>query len=540
MKNYEAIVTCFATTMAFFLLGCADHSGVADHNSTTMQDRSVVYEIFVQSFCDSNGDGIGDLLGVVEKLDYIEDLGVGAIWLMPISPSPSYHKYDVTNYYDIHPDYGTLDDFKLLIREAHNRGIKVILDFVINHTSSEHPWFQRAIQDQNGPFRDFYTWQYRDAVKEQLAQKEILYDTDNISQWHSPDGDPGSEHYYGFFYHGMPDLNYDNPVVRKEIYDIGRFWLDLGVDGFRMDAAKYIYPEDRAEDNHAFWKEFMSTMKIHKSDVYLVGEVWADNTVSAPFYQGFNSLFNFDLALSIKESLRRGASCSAVIDGPGIAVDTSRSLTESIIQMHTSYKKYNPEFFDAVFLSNHDQNRIASDLSGDLNKLKMAANILMTIPGRPDIYYGEELAMLGEKPDEYIREPMIWSNDSNRNNSSTSWLKPRFSTLTSVKGVGTQISDQNSLLQHYKRLIELRNESQILSHGHMADSEFVFEGTISYQLSIDPTVALIIHNISSKEIPLPFEELKLKYPGEWVIIGTKVNNHGLETLMPYTSILLKT
>nr|WP_268794539.1 alpha-amylase family glycosyl hydrolase [Paenibacillus sp. DMB20] len=210
------------------------------------QPSDVYYEIFVRSFYDSDGDGIGDLKGVIEKLDYLndgnseteDDLGVTGIWLMPVNPSPSYHGYDVTDYRSIHPDYGTIEDFRTLTAEAHKRGIKVIMDLVVNHTSSEHPWFKEAADDKNSEKRDWYVWA-EDQGKEAAGSSAA----GSGNPWHEMNG----THYMGTFWSGMPDLNFDNPKVREEMKDTGKFWLEQGADGFRLDAAKHIY-EDLATD----------------------------------------------------------------------------------------------------------------------------------------------------------------------------------------------------------------------------------------------------------------------------------------------------
>ncbi|MDX1629785.1 MAG: alpha-amylase family glycosyl hydrolase, partial [Fulvivirga sp.] len=185
--------------------------------------NEIAYEIFVQSFADTDGDSIGDINGMTKKLDYLQQLGVSMVWLMPIMPSPSYHKYDVTNYKAIHPDYGTMDEFKSFVSKAHATGIRVIIDLIINHTSSQHPWFIKAIKNPESKYRDYYVWADKDSIATQIAKKEVTLDSDNLTQWHAVDGDTTSKHYYGFFWGGMPDLNFDHPAVRKEIYEIGRF-----------------------------------------------------------------------------------------------------------------------------------------------------------------------------------------------------------------------------------------------------------------------------------------------------------------------------
>ncbi len=225
------------TRLTGFVAGIAIFSACEQKETLEVKNywpnAGVSYEIFVQSFNDSNGDSIGDFNGVIQKLDYVKELGANAIWFMPIMPSPTYHKYDVTDYKAVHPDYGTMEDFKKLIEEAHKRDIKIVIDLIINHTSNQHPWFLESKSGRENPFRDYYVWAQKDTVAAFLDKKVITLDSDNIRQWHDPG--TGKDFYYGFFWGGMPDLNFDNQKLREEIYDIGRFWLEeVGVDGFHF------------------------------------------------------------------------------------------------------------------------------------------------------------------------------------------------------------------------------------------------------------------------------------------------------------------
>ena len=222
---------------------------------------SVFYEIFVRSFYDtSGGDGIGDLNGLIEKLDYLQDLGVTGLWLMPIHPATSYHGYDVKDYYSINPDYGTLDDFKRLLAEAKKRNIRVIIDFVLNHTSQEHPWFV-ASQDAQSPNRSWYVWSKTDPGQ---------------PHWHRA---ANGDYYYGFFGEHMPDLNYTNPEVTARMEDVARFWLqEIGVDGLRLDAAKYLVEEgtvvQNSDSTHQWYRNFRPEYKQYNPDAMTIGEVW--------------------------------------------------------------------------------------------------------------------------------------------------------------------------------------------------------------------------------------------------------------------------
>ncbi|MEP1779919.1 alpha-amylase family glycosyl hydrolase [Reichenbachiella sp.] len=469
-------------------------------------NQAVFYEIFVQSFADSDGDGIGDINGMTSKLDYLKDLGIDAIWLMPMSPSPSYHKYDVTDYLGIHPDYGTIEDFKAFIQAAHQKNIKVVMDFVINHSGYDHPWFQNAMQGKNAKYRDYYVWADKDSIVEQMAKKVTSFDSDNIRQWHPVNGDSTKEHYYGFFYGGMPDLNYDNPAVRAEMYEAGKFWLtDVGVDGFRLDAAKHIYPDDRAEDSHAFWKEFKTEMEKINPDVYLIGEVWADANTASPYAAGFTSLFNFDRAFSILESINKERVVAANIAGHSYQIDSTANLADVINTSLPWFEKYNQNFVEASFLSNHDQNRVASVLGNDQSKIKLAASMLFTLPGTPYIYYGEEIGMLGLKPDENIREPMVWDADE-LDGARTSWMQPVYTTATSVEPAMKQVRDDQSLLSHYKSLISLKKRD-VFSLGDIQNLDFGTYNIVAFTRNYGETSAAVVHNLSNQKVELDAQTL---------------------------------
>jgi alpha-amylase len=469
--------------------------------SCNNQDKSdhwpygVNYEVFVRSFADSDGDSIGDFKGLTARLDYLKDLGVGGVWLMPIMNSPTYHKYDVTDYKSIDPEYGTVEDFKTFVAEAHKRDIRVLVDLILNHTGYDHPWFQSAMQGKDSPYRDYYVWAKEDSVREQIAKKSISLDSDNLTQWHPVKGDTLSEHYYGFFWGGMPDLNFDNPKVKEEFIDIGQFWLkEMNVDGFRLDAAKHIFPSERASDNHAFWEWFREEMIKIKPDVYLVGEVWSRAEEVAPYLKGLPALFNFDMGYAITEAVRQG------VDSSGL-IGKYKSISDY-------YNQSNREYIDATFLKNHDQNRILSELNGDLNKMKVAASILMSLPGTPYIYYGEEIGMIGTKPDEYIREPFIWDTES-KDLMQTKWEKPKYSTDESVIPLAAQKNDPASLYSFYKRWITYRNSSDILTFGSIKETPIRVNELVSLIREKDGHSLLIIHNLSDVELTVSkTDELK--------------------------------
>ena len=500
---------------------------LACSTQTPMKDtwpHGVKYEIFVLAFADGNGDGKGDLKGLTEKLDYVQNLGVNGIWLMPIMPSPSYHKYDVTDYKEIHPDYGTLDDFKLFVTEAHSRGIHVVVDLILNHTSKQHPWFLEASSGKDSPYRDYYVWADRDSIADEISKKTITLDSDNITQWHAVNGDVEAEHYYGFFSGHMPDLNFDNPKVRNECVDIAKFWLEeMKVDGFRFDAAKHIYPDDRAVDNHEFWKWYKEELKNIKPDVYLIGEVYsliAEEVV--PYTIGLPSLFNFEMGDAITNAIVEGKDTVGLID--------------KYIKQAELFRSVNPDFLDSPILSNHDQNRIASELGNNINKIKVAASILLTLPGAPYIYYGEELGMLGMKPDEFIREPFLWGQDSY----TTSWTVPRFSTETTVQSLALQELDQQSVYHHYKKWIAYRNSSKILTYGNIMAVSGIPNEVIGLKRSFENQSALVLHNISDVEVTITLNDELKEFDA--IDFSTNASNR-LEdatlTLAAYSTVVLE-
>lgn len=402
---------------------------------------TIFYEIFVRSFYDSNGDGIGDINGIIAKLDYLNDgdpnttgdLGVTGIWLMPIHPSPSYHGYDVTDYYAVNPDYGTLGDFKRLLFEAHRRGISVVIDFVLNHTSSQHSWFIQA-QDQSSAFHDWYVWS----------------DTQpSGSGWHTA---AHGEYYYGFFWEGMPDLNYNNPAVTAEMEKAARFWLqEVGVDGFRLDAVRYLIEEDGlqfdTDSTHAWYKQFRPVYKSANPQAVTIGEVWASNDAAAQYVAGdeLDLAFSFDLAKAI------------------ITAVNNRQAAPLGNVMASTYAAFKPGQF-AVFLTNHDMNRVMTQFVGSVDKAKVAATILLTSAGVPFIYYGEEIGMLGGKPDEKIRTPMQWSPDANGGFTAGAPWEAVNADYTK-KNVAAQSADPESLLSRYRALIALRAQHPALRVG---------------------------------------------------------------------------
>ncbi len=399
---------------------------------------TVFYEIFVRSFYDSNGDGIGDFNGVTAKLDYLKELGISGIWLMPIFPAASYHGYDVTDYYGVNPDFGTMDDFKRLLSEAHKRNIRVIIDMVLNHTSSQHPWFKQA-QDPKSPYRNWYIWSDTDPGYVGPMGEKVWYKKD-------------SGYYYAIFWSEMPDLNYRNPDVTKEMDKVTSFWLkDVGVDGFRMDGAKYLVEDGKTQENtpetHAWYKNYRLMYKAINPDAFTIGEVTGDVFNASSYADGdqLDMTFAFELASGLVKSANSG---------------NNNSLNSALKMANSNYKPNQC----APFLTNHDQNRVMSQLNQDPDKANIAASLLLTLPGVPFIYYGEEIGMTGSKPDERIRTPMQWSAEAQAGfTSGTPWESLNDNYKNS--NVAAEESDPKSLLNHYKALIALRNQNPALLYG---------------------------------------------------------------------------
>lgn len=487
------------------------------------KSTGVYYEIFVRSFSDSNGDGIGDLQGVTNKLDYLKDLGIKGIWLMPIQPSPSYHGYDVTDYYNVNPQYGTMDDMRKLLDEAHKRGIKVIMDQVFNHTSSKHPWFTDSAKGKDSKYRDWYIW----AEDKGLSTSEP--GAWGQQAWHRL----GNSNYLSIFWEGMPDLNMDNPDVRKELVQVGQFWLKQGVDGFRLDAAKHVYEDFKssvnnkevASKNQAWWQEFRKGMDEVNNDAFIVGEVWDAPAVIGPYLDhALNSGFNFDLAKLLLGTARS---------------ERASTVAASLSKTYEYYSKQSQGVFvDSPFLTNHDQNRVMNELSGNLDRAKMAASLLLTMPGNPFIYYGEEIGMKGAKPDEQIREPMVWSSDG-KAGGQTSW-EPALN-QKGVASVEEQLKEPSSLLNHYKKLISWRNQEPILGDGGIVPFQTANDGVLAFLRVQGESKVLVVHNLSGKpqKVDLnangkvPFSKVSQSSKD-----GVTLKDGQLE-LPPYSSALLK-
>jgi alpha-amylase len=461
---------------------------VAQAQRTTADDAdwkqgATCYEIFVRSFYDSDGDGIGDLNGLTQKLDYINDgdpatagdLEARCIWLMPVAAARSYHGYDVTNYFRVNPEYGTNEDFKRLMAEAQRRGIRVIVDMVLNHVSSEHPFFRAAALDSSSRYRNWFRW----SPKHPGVRNP--WGGDN---WHrSPARD---EYYYGFFWQGMPDLNYQTQAVREEVAKIARFWLtEMGVDGFRLDAISFLVEHGdsvhHTSGTHAVLREYATRVRATAPAAFTIGEVWDSTGAMLPYYPDqLDAYFAFEVSDSIIAAVRSGS-------GTGLLAPVLR------LERSPAAGRWAP------FLRNHDQTRTLSALAGDRRKAAVAATLLLTLPGLPFIYYGEELGMTGDKPDERLRTPMHWRvGPAAGFTSGVPWEPLQPDSMTA--NVETQNADSTSLLNLYRRLIRARARNSALATGDIVPVVSSHDAVAAYLRRDGNRSVLVVSNLSDQSL----------------------------------------
>ena len=439
------------------------------------------YEIFVYSFCDSDGDGIGDLQGVISKLDYLQELGINGIWFMPIHPSQSYHKYDVRDYYDIDPQYGTMADFEALMAECQARDIHVITDLVLNHTGDDHEWFLTACEYlRNLPegaepnaeeckYVDYYYF-FREAGSNRHAIE-------------------GSEWYYeGMFSPDMPDLNLASEEVRAEIRAIMEFWIEKGVSGFRLDAAKEFY-SGSIPSNVEVLAWIQETATSIKPDCYLVAEVWENfGTIKEYYKSGITSIFNFAFGNSNGKiaAVLRAAGTESTVSSYAVALETA----------DVGYGESNPNYIDAPFLSNHDVGRIAGFVNRDENKMKLAGAMNIFMSGSCFIYYGEEIGMPGSGNDPSKRAPMYWNAD--RDDGTTN--PPPECELPEEYPLGSleeQRGDDSSIYNYYRQAIAIRNAIPAISHGRTTEEKALNVNCISaFRKTCDLGECIVLMNIA--------------------------------------------
>ncbi|MCM1160058.1 MAG: alpha-amylase family glycosyl hydrolase [Roseburia sp.] len=509
------------------------------------------YEVFVYSFYDSDGDGIGDIKGLTGKLDYINDgddstdsdMGFSGIWLMPIMPSTTYHKYDVMNYYDIDEEYGTLDDFRAFMAECDKRNINVILDLVMNHTSSQHPWFLEAceyLKGLDGKEPDSNECKYVDYYYFTTEKKSEVYYPVEGTDWY----------YEGKFWSEMPDLNLENENVRQEFTDICKFWLDMGVAGFRLDAAKE-YVSDNVSANVEILSWFNRMVKAEKEDAYIVAEVWTDADTYAKYYEsGIDSVFNFSFANNegiIAKTIKGGNDSY-----------TPKTYGQAVEKCKERFSQYNENYIDAPFYTNHDMGRSAGYYSGEYSEsqTKIAASMNLFMSGTAFVYYGEELGMKGSGEDEKKRAPMLWSLDKGKEGMCKG---PEGSDTVKMKydSLEEQMENKNSIYQYYKEAIRIRNSYPEIVKGDTSLVEEIsndricallksYESEAEGQEAAETKEVLVIFNISSEEaevdlsnISLNGKELDSKALRDSLLTGeAEAALEGMKLSMPAYSVVI--
>lgn len=487
-------------TLIGITIGCSKKSYSVRSPKSVVQLNpldGIYYSLFVRSFADSNGDGIGDFNGITENLDYLSDLGISGLWLLPIYPSHSYHGYDVDDYYNVNQEYGTMADFERLLAGCAEHGICVMLDITFNHSSSNNQWF---IDSKNpaDPHRSWYHW---------ISENEGY--SLNTQVWgHRLWNKVGNGYYAGEFQDGMPDFNLDSPELRAELKNVLAFWLDKGVSGFRFDAAGHIYDKikmpagfDRSTEASAdFWKDIISFIKSKKSDSFNVAEVWDTTSIRAQALAGLDSVFHFDIGDNYILNMIKNKSAG------------NNNLAHIFENDFAAYRKYNPDFIDAPFLTNHDQARIAGNLKGSLPELKLAAGMYLLTQGIPFVYYGEELGMMSGTKDETKRTPFLWTAMDSKKlpAKQTSWAAAADCIYNKkTLGLEQQTKDKNSLYNYYKRLINFRNECPAFGQNSVFASWDSGNEAIASWVMTNTTAgarALVLHNVSDKEVSLQLPE----------------------------------
>ena len=527
MKKYISLLL-----VCLLLAGCAAAPAATEAPTepvavvdSVSDNYRTYYQIFVGSFSDGNNDGIGDLRGVINRMDYLNDgdilsgtdLGIQGIWLSPVFSSPSYHKYDVKDYYQIDWRFGTEEDLKELIDLCQARNVQLILDLVINHTSSEHPWFlefkkARAEGDAENPYYDYYSGATEADKLPGVTYQKIA----------------GCDYWYECnFSTVMPELNFDNPAVREEVVKIAKYYLDLGVSGFRFDAVKYVYFGDTARSVD-FWAWYMEQLQTIKPDIYCVGECWSGDTEVLEYYGAMNC-FNFTMAQAegIIASAAKGQSLS--------------TYTGYVASYQKKVLERNADGMVMPFLSNHDMDRIAGAFILENNQ-KMAANLCLLLPGSPMIYYGEEIGMRGsrggEMTDANRRLAMRWGDEDFIRDPEGSTYPAKNQIQTTV---ADQLADENSLLRYYSDLITLRHRYPAIARGTYTAVN-MSKNLGGFYIDHEGQLLGLIHNNGTAEASYDLGKLKngtFTEVCDFIGMGSATLEGTVLTVGPQTSVILK-
>ncbi len=618
---------------------------VADPDSFDGTKRSsTTYQLLIYSFADSNGDGIGDFKGIQNKLDYLDGLGVTGIWLSPAHPSDSYHAYDVTDYYDVNPLYGTEQDFKNLIDAAHGKGIKIYMDYVLNHSGKGNAWFKQALADPSSKYRDYYflssnpsadyakfpmlkgttyqsgEWKQATSGAPKLTvTKTTEAVTNGTANWNlymwdgsgdkavqfvdKGDGtyylvmdingkwgmlvrkymnwDAGSKfgasgsgtitegrtidlvpdggdmsftgsgrykveltnvttetlYYMGCFSDWMPDLNYGDPATAEtnptflDLAGSADKWINLGVDGLRLDAVKHIcggIGSYNHTSNQTLLKKWYDHCNAtyqaagHSDNIFMVAEEWDKHDIEKNYYKSLTSCFEFAYFDALKQALGGNAS----------------NYVSTVSQFINDHKAQRADAITSIFMTNHDQDRAAEALGKNLAKEKQAAAMMLTTPGKPFVYQGEELGYYGTKGggDEYVRTPMMWNKSGSDCAKKGVNSKVDNAMLTSSISVEAQDADANSLLNVYKTWSRLRNIYQALAEGTMTNASLSGSSIASWYMTAGSQKLLVIHNTASSAKDVTVKDDMSRAVG---LLGTATIDHDVLTLGPNSSVVFK-
>ncbi|HEX4755032.1 MAG TPA: maltose alpha-D-glucosyltransferase [Candidatus Dormibacteraeota bacterium] len=499
--------------------------------------RAVYYELLVRAFADSNGDGVGDFRGLIDHLDYIEWLGVDCIWLLPFNDSPLRDGgYDISDYYAVLSDYGTVDDVRELVAKAHERGMRVIMDLVINHTSDQHEWFQQARQSRDNPYRDWYMWS---DSKQRFQDARIIFVDTETSNW-TWDDQAGQYYFHRFFSH-QPDLNYDNPRVREAIFDVVRFWFDVGMDGFRLDAVPYLFAREGTNsenlpETHQFLADLRAMVDREYRDKVLLAEAnqWPEDVVD---YFGTEEKpechmnFHFPLMPRMFMALRREQRypITEILERTPKIPSTAqwgiflRNHDELTLEMVTDDER---DYMWGEYASDPRmklnlgiRRRLAPLLNNGRRQMELFCGLLLSLPGSPILYYGDEVGMgdniyLGDR--DGVRTPMQWNGDRNggfsRSDFAQLYLPPLMDPVYGFAAVNVeaQMRNESSLLHWMRRFIAVRKRFAVFGEGTFEALDAANPSVFGFLRTLDSQVVLCVNNLSRFAQPVELDLRRFK------------------------------
>jgi maltose alpha-D-glucosyltransferase/alpha-amylase len=493
-------------------------------NTIDWYKDAVFYEVYIRAYRDSNQDGHGDIRGLIEKLAHIKDLGIDCIWVLPHYPSPLYDDgYDISDFYGIHPDYGTMDDFKHLVAEVHDLGMKIIIDLVLNHTSDQHQWFVQARKSKQSKFRDYYVWS--DSNEKYKDARVIFVDTE-FSNW-TWDEQSG-QYYWHRFYSSQPDLNYDNPAVQEEMLRVAKYWLEIGVDGFRADATPYLFEREGTNcenlpETHAYLKRLRSFIDESYPGKMILSEAnQRPEDVREYFGNGdeVNMNFNFPVMPRIFMALKKGEASliKEMLEQTPEIPDTCQWCTflrnhdELSLEMVTPaerdwmWQQYAPE--KRMRLNLGIRRRLAPLLDNEIRQILLANSLLLTLPGSPVLYYGDEIGMgdnIWLEDRDGVRTPMQWDESENAGFSHAAPASLYAPVIDEGQyayqkvNVAEQTADPQSLLQQIRKMISIRKQHAAFGRGEFEWAPTDLPGLAAFWRTYEAERLLLVHNLTEHD-----------------------------------------